>query len=41
MQTLVHQHLLFQHVQRINKTNIWKLENLTEKFLDFITLHPL
>jgi hypothetical protein len=41
MQTVEHQHLLFQCVKRINKTNIWKLKNLTEKFLDFITLHPL
>jgi len=40
MQTVEHQHLLFQHVKRINKTNIWKRKNLTEKFLDFITTHP-
>jgi hypothetical protein len=43
MQTLEQQQQqqLFQHVQRMNKTNIWKLQNLTEKLLDFITLHPL
>ena len=41
MQTLEHQHLLLQCVQGINKTNIWKLQNLTEKLLDFITLDPL
>ena len=41
MQTLEQQHLLLQCVERINKTNIGKLKNLTEKLLDFITLHPL
>jgi hypothetical protein len=40
MQTLEQLHLLLQ-VQRMNKTNNWKLQNLTEKFLDFITFHPL
>jgi hypothetical protein len=40
MQTLEQQHYIFR-VQRTNKTNFWKLKNLTEKLLDFITLLPL
>jgi hypothetical protein len=41
MQTLEHQHLLFQRVQRMKKLMFEKLKNSTEKFLDFITFHPL